>query len=248
MKQILIGKEGNQPFSIPDPNVSRKHAYLLLDEEKGTMYLVDNNSTNGTYIYNGNSFVRLFANQPVLVTFDTMMQLGPNTRFHVKKLFEKKSTAAPTQKQSKAEPQKKKVDIKHLHAISNRYNRLNVMLSAKTKKVDGLRTGTFIVGTASSFGGKVLASYLFGENVSDGLSWVIGLGLAILLIIILNWIINTNNEKIMKQKAENEHDYAVNYCCPVCHVSFKGKFYENILAEGCCPKCKTLYYDSSVKK
>lgn len=83
-KQIVIGKEGNQPFAIPDPKVSRRHAVLYVDEQGGRMMLMDIGSTNGTYLFNGNQFVRMTANQQYPVSGDTMIQLGPETRFHVK--------------------------------------------------------------------------------------------------------------------------------------------------------------------
>ena len=64
-----------------------------------------------------------------------------------------------------------------------------------------------------------------------------------ILLGLLMYIINTGNKKIMIQKRVNEHDYAVKYVCPECHVSFRGKIYENILAEKKCPRCKTEYYE-----
>lgn len=255
MKRILIGKEGNQPFAIGDPNVSRQHAYLLIDEQSGMMQLVDNHSTNGTFVHNGQSFIRLFPGQPVNVSFNTMIQLGPNTRFHIRRLFQSAhptanpatgGQAAQQQPPKKAEP--KRVDIKHLHQISQHYNDESLEINSQTQKYNGLRACTFIVGTISTFGGKILAANLYGDDANEAVSWVIGVIIGVALITSLLWFINTNNEKLLKRKADNEHDYAVKYCCPVCHLSFKGKFYENILAEGSCPKCKTIYFDSTISK
>ena len=41
--QIIIGKEGNQPFQIGDPKVSRQHAILNIEEVSKEMQLIDNN-------------------------------------------------------------------------------------------------------------------------------------------------------------------------------------------------------------
>lgn len=245
MKQIIIGKEGNQPFQIGDPKVSRRHAILNVDEVSKQMQLIDNNSTNGTYIYNGNGFVRLYANQPYPVTFDTMIQLGPETRFHIRRLFQQ---AAPIQPkpQEKPKPKPKKVDIKGLRRVSDHYNSEKMKLDSRMKGVDGLRSATIIISLSSTMGGKLLAGQLLGENAENAetISWLLGVGLAAILFFILWYSINQYQSKIIRQRTKNEHDYAVKYCCPVCHTSFKGKVYENILAEGRCPKCKAEYYES----
>ena len=95
-------------------------------------------------------------------------------------------------------------------------------------------------------GGKLLAYQLLGEEAenSEVYSLLLGVGLAAVLFFILWYSINQHQSKIIRQRTQNEHDYAVKYCCPECHTSFKGKVYENILAEGRCPKCKAEYYES----
>lgn len=243
MMQIIIGKEGNQPFQIGDPKVSRQHAILNIDEVSKQMQLIDNNSTNGTYIYDGSGFVRLYANQPYSVTFDTMIQLGTDTRFHIRRLFQRTTSPQPKPKEK---PKPKKVDIKKLRRISEHYNNEKMRLDSKMNGINGLRSATIIISLSSSMGGKLLAGQLLGENVENAevYSWLFGVGLAAVLFFILWYSINQRQSKIIRQRAKNEHDYAVNYCCPECHVSFKGKVYENILAEGKCPKCKAEYYES----
>lgn len=242
MKQIIIGKEGNQPFAISDPNVSRKHAYLNIDEITGQMQLVDNNSTNGTFVYNGKGFVRLFANQPYNVSLDTMLQLGPNTRFHIHRLFQQKP--APEKKPEK--PQVKRVDISPLRLAHEFYNREKVEIETKSGTINGLRSCTILVSLTAVGGGKLIASSLdIGDEM---ISWVLGVLLGGLLMAVLLISINKFNKKLIHRRNKNEHDYAVRYCCPECHTSFKGKIYENILAEGRCPKCKTEYYEASSKK
>jgi len=241
MKQIIIGKEGNQPFSIGDPKVSRQHAILNIDEASRRMLLIDNNSTNGTYIYNGGSFVRLYANQPCPVTPDTMIQLGTETRFHVRRLLQQPPTPV---KPEKEKPKPKKVDIKELRRVSEHYHNEKISLESKVSMVNGLRTFSIVVSLLSGGGGKIIADKLdLGEDAATW-SWIIGVTLAVILVSILLYSINRYQSNIMRKKTKNEHDYAVKYCCPVCHASFKGKVYENILAEGRCPKCKAEYYES----
>ncbi len=50
MRQIIIGKEGKQPFPIKDDYVSRQHAVFTHDEKTGFMRLIDNGSANGTIV------------------------------------------------------------------------------------------------------------------------------------------------------------------------------------------------------
>lgn len=241
MRQIIIGKEGNQPFQIGDPNVSRRHAILSIDEASKRMTLVDNNSTNGTYIYNGGGFVRLYANQPYSVTPDTMIQLGTETRFHIRRLLQQASSVSP-----KPKPQPKKADIKCLRRVSEHYHSEKMRLDTKMNGVTGLRSGTLIISIVSVPAGKLLTKQILDEGAenAEAISWMLGVGLAVMLFFVLWYFINQHQSKIMRLRNKNEHDYAVKYCCPECHTSFKGKVYENILAEGRCPKCKTEYYES----
>lgn len=46
--EIVIGKDGQQPFEIDTPGVSRRHARIVIDN--GIWTLEDLNSTNGTYV------------------------------------------------------------------------------------------------------------------------------------------------------------------------------------------------------
>ena len=250
MRQVIIGTQGNQPFPIHDPKVSRRHAILNIGDN-GQIQLIDNNSTNGTYVYNGAAFVRLYANQPCNVLPDSMIQLGPDTRFHVRRLL-----AAPQQQQqphslggqgagggqpqqqqsTKKEP--KKVDISKLRYVSEHYESEKMRLESKLGMINGFRSGTILISLSSA----ALGSYFTSE-------WAkfMPIIIALVLMLVLLGVINSFNKKLIKQRKDNEHDYAVNYVCPVCYVSFRGKVYENILAERSCPRCKAQYYDKNVK-
>lgn len=249
--QIIIGTQGNQPFAIPDHKVSRRHALLNINPN-GQYFLIDNGSTNGTFIYNGQNFVRLYPNQPYPVSPDTMIQLGPETRFHIRRLLTKPNPgpqgaqggqqgAAGGQGGQKPK-QPKKVDISHLRHISENYDEQKIRLESKSGMINGLRGCTVLItmlaGTAGTF--------LTGENGDKVTSGIICMGVALVLMALLLVFINSYNKKIMKMKKDNEQNYAVKYVCPECHVSFRGKIYENILAERNCPRCKSIYYDKTV--
>lgn len=90
MKEIIIGKEGNQPFQFTpiQTRVSRRHARLVLNDN-GLMVLEDLDSSNGTFVRNeAGDFMRI---SQVTVKEDTYICLGPNDasgcKFYVRQLF-----------------------------------------------------------------------------------------------------------------------------------------------------------------
>ena len=85
------------------------------------------------------------------------------------------------------------------------------------------------------------------DSDSKIMSSVLCIGIAFVLMAVLLVVFTNFNKKLMKRRKDNDHDYAVKYVCPECYVSFRGKIYENILAERCCPKCKTEYYDKNTQ-
>lgn len=227
-KQIIIGKEGNQPFALRDPKVSRRHAVLMIDDN-GQLQLQDKQSTNGTFIYNGQQFVRIQPLKYYRVSPDTMVQLGPDTRFHVRRLLGGKE-GVPADK----------VDITGLRYLAAEYEETKIALQAKNAGVNSLRSLTLVCSMAASIIGPILGEAL--DNVKLGT--ICGLGVAGILILVLLMIVNSRSKKILIEQNNNEKKYSLGYCCPKCHVSFKGKMYENILAEGACPKCKVKYYET----
>lgn len=249
-RQIIIGRQGNQPFALNDPKVSSRHAVLVV-HENGQLQLMDTNSTNGTFIYNGRDFARIQPQKSYTVTADSMIQLGPETRFHVRKLLGSQIVGGqpgggvqkdPISVQPPKPPKRR--DISHLRKISDRYTEKKMELEAKSANINSMRSLTLVASLVAGGGGGLLAENLgFGAD-NKAASWILGIVLALVLIVVLMLIISNRSQKLMRQRNENEHDYAVKYCCPECGVSFRGKVYENILSEHRCPKCKTEYYEA----
>lgn len=256
--QIIIGTQGNQPFAIPDHRVSRQHAVLNI-HPNGQYFIVDTGSTNGTFIYDGTNFVRLYPNQPYPVSPNTMIQLGPETRFHVRRLLEHRNPGlvagnvhishphlqeiqsvqirqASRSVHPKSQP--KKIDISQLRQVSEYYDEEKMKIESKTGMINGLRGCTVVIMMLAG----TLATFFTGED-DKLMSGIIGFGIAAVLMVVLLWLINSFNKKLIQRRKENEQHYAVKYVCPECHISFRGKIYENILAEGTCPRCKTIFYE-----
>ncbi|MDT7861279.1 MAG: FHA domain-containing protein [Saccharolobus sp.] len=72
---ISIGRSPENVIVIPDPEVSRKHAIISL--ENGELYIEDLNSTNGTYIYDGKVFQPVKGKMKIQV--NSIIKLGNNT-------------------------------------------------------------------------------------------------------------------------------------------------------------------------
>ena len=80
---ILIGKQGNQPFALTENSISRKHAILHVDEVTGKMTLADNGSLNGTYLQlNDGSFKRISG--ATQVGPETVVRLGAVQTIRIK--------------------------------------------------------------------------------------------------------------------------------------------------------------------
>ncbi|MBR4367413.1 MAG: FHA domain-containing protein [Bacteroidaceae bacterium] len=72
---IIIGKNGEQKFTITGSMVSKEHAQVTIDDN-GTWTLKDLNSKNGTYVRDNNgNFVRI---SEIAITPDTFICLGPD--------------------------------------------------------------------------------------------------------------------------------------------------------------------------
>lgn len=242
-QQIIIGRSGNQPFPLNDPKISSRHAILHV-YDGGQLQLVDTNSTNGTFIYNGQTFVRIQPHQPVNVTGDTMIQLGPESRFHVRKLLTQGGGKQP----QPPKPQPKRANIFHLRKISERYTEKKMELETKSASINGLRSLTIVASLFAGTGSAAIAEFLgIGEKdiIMKGL---LGVCVAVALIAVLLTIINNRSKRLIRERQENEHKYAVKYVCPECGFSFRNKIYENILSERRCPKCKTEFYEEAPRR
>ena len=242
MRQIIIGREGNQPFVITDGYVSRIHAIFSYEETTGVMTLTSK-SEQGTYVRMGNSFQRI---EQCFVDATTVVRLGPYFTFSIGQLFQ--PSVKPNKSQVTQQPQKEKVDISYLRKVASNYEETKLKLEQKQASITSLRTLTLV---GSLCGGTIstILSLMIGEDPrSKIVALVIGLSISILFLVSLSIYCSKKSKEIVVMKNRNEKNYKIAYCCPnpKCHVSLAGRLYENLLAEGKCPKCKAEYYDSKI--
>lgn len=231
---IIIGKQGNQPFPLTESSISRHHAILHVDDKTGKVYLRDNNSTNGTYILNNNNFVRILKEIPV--TLNTLVRVGEKHTFYIKDVLK------PIDGGDKKGPggKEESVDISNLKGIYEAYNKNKMNLELKQSNIMMIRMASMSLG---GFIGLVLSMVLPNDFAGDeNISTIIKASGTVLAIAIAWVVVDIMSKSLIKRKDQNERFFKRKYCCPKCGYHFGIKLYENILAEGKCPnsscKCK----------
>lgn len=242
MRKIIIGKEGNQPFPITDEYVSRQHAFFTYDELTGVMTLADQSSANGTFVKMGNQFQQI---SQCVVDATTDVRLGPSFTFRVGQLFQApKPLQSPIKPGGKECQKPEKVDIAYLRGVAENFEETKLQLEQKQSNINSLRTLSLV---GSIAGGSISA--IIPGLVGSEVGWyikLIGPSVAIIFMVTLMIYCSKVSRDIIVKKNQNEKNYKISFCCPKCHVPFAGKLYENILAEGKCPKCKAEFHDSKM--
>lgn len=218
---ILIGKEGNQPFPLKEASISRKHALFHMDERTGVMTLRDIGSVNGTYIKaNDGTFKRI--NGEVKVGFSTVVRLGAVHTFIIKELL----------KQTGKEPDNNVVDISELRNVYEVYNTNRMDLEAQSSSIMMLRLAAMTVST-------ILVNVILlaiPEDALDKMTRGAVQAVGSIVALSLAWaLVGMKNKSLIRRKDLNERYFKKNYCCPKCGYHFGNHIYSNILAEGHCP-------------
>lgn len=223
---IIIGKQGNQPFKLTESSISRQHALFHLDEATGKMSLRDSNSTNGTWILaKDGKFKRLVGEASV--GLNTLVRLGATSTFRIKDLLPVVNNNDP-------------VDISKLKLVYENYNQNRMSLEAKTSNIMMWRMASLSLGGIFA----VMISLILPKEVAgnETISAIIKISGSILAIGISWFIVDIKSKGLIQKKDQNERYFKKNYCCPKCGFHFGLKLYENILAEGKCPnsscRCK----------
>lgn len=224
--EIIIGKQGTQPFPISESSVSRKHAVLSVNEANGQMILRDTNSVNGTYVLHNGQFVRI---TEAKVGMETTVRVGAVVTFKIKDLIKKQ------------EPEQ--VNISHLRTVYTNYMQNKMDIEAKTGNIMMLRiTAMSMSGVLISVISILLPADILGDEKTTNIIKVC----AVILSLILSWVlVDIKSRGLIRRKYENDKNFNSKYCCPKCGYHFGTKLFDNILAEGKCPnpscRCKYTY-------
>lgn len=75
--QLIVGREGNQPFDITNAGVGRQHLLITVPSSMDSDWLVkDNNSTNGTFVQQEDGSFRPLRGEERL-RWDSVVRMGP---------------------------------------------------------------------------------------------------------------------------------------------------------------------------
>lgn len=238
MKEIIIGRLGNQPFKITDDTVSRRHAKLYYDVSNRVMIIENISETSGTYIrQKGGTFVQVMPR--CNIDPSTEIRLGSRYVVRASELIK----TPPLHGGGSDGGEKEHVDIAFLRRVAEKYEAEKLRLDQQNSVFNNLKSLFMILSMGSGvIGGTITA--LVGEEAR---MLSISITILVFMIVVAIWIYTLQaSRSIIPKKNKNEKDYKVKYCCPKCHTSLAGRLYENILAAGKCPNCKVEYYDSKI--
>ena len=185
---IIIGKQGNQPFKLTESSISRQHALFHLDEATGKMSLRDSNSTNGTWILaKDGKFKRLVGEASV--GLNTLVRLGAASTFRIKDLLPVVNNNDP-------------VDISKLKLVYENYNQNRMSLEAKTSNIMMWRMASLSLGGIFA----VMISLILPKEVAgnETISAIIKISGSILAIGISWFIVDIKSKRLIQRKDQNE--------------------------------------------
>lgn len=224
--EILIGKQGNQPFPLSEPSISRQHAIFRRNETTGMMTLTDNNSTNGTWILQNGVFRRLYGQ--ARVTPETVVRLGAKYIFRIKDLLAKPQPARAKVIKKEEPP----VDISKLKRVYDVYTQRKMELDGQNSSIMMWRIASMSLGSVL---GIIIGLFIPSEYMSTTMNGIIR-AVCVILGLGIGWIIvDFKSKSLLRSKNANEQFFKKNYCCPKCGYHFGSRIYENLLAEGHCP-------------
>lgn len=220
--EIIVGRKGNQAFTITDMSVSGKHLKLTTLPD-GNVEVEDLGSSNGTFI----DGVRIIKK---VVSRNTTIQLGSKYTFKVSDVFPK-APQVSTSQQSNSLAQPKPVpeySIKHLRLIWDEYEETIANIREKSQQMGKKRMIPMMLG---SFSGLISAFVGPGAFVT--------IPIAVVSFIFMFKAYNEKDTSHEDTKAAK--DTLINkYVCPnpECHRSLPHQDYSLLSQNTNCPYCK----------
>lgn len=232
MKEIIIGREGNQTVSITDRTVSRRHCKLTVNPD-GSMIL-ENLSGSGTKV-DGIEIIRK------AVRPDSIVQLGPQFRMrlcdlvgHVSPTGQSTGAAsAAATKQGQQQSETPTVNISHLRRVWDDFNDTNLTIANKQRRINLVRTALGISTMCT-----LPLMYILGPNA------LIITGIAIVGNIFS--FAGMKNAETPAERQQRQDDFDDAWVCPnpKCGRSLPAKNYKLLVRNHqSCPYCKARYVE-----
>ncbi|MDR1919320.1 MAG: FHA domain-containing protein [Tannerellaceae bacterium] len=224
--EIIIGREGTQPFKITDPYVSKKHAVLRVLPD-GTYQLEDTNSTCGTYIVEPDRKVRKIIKSAV--TPDTAIRLGEQYEISIRSLLP--SLEAQERKEKEAQDIRAKFD--RLAEVYDAYHTEKINIQRRAGMKNFYRSLPSLIITLV-FG----MTMILGENQFVMLLRpVIGIAMIVFIGIMTFQLYKGQKEQPAVMEELNKK-FMIDYVCPKCG-NFLGFIpFESLRNKKVCSSCK----------
>ncbi len=220
--EIIVGKQGQQRIKIDDPAVSRKH--LKIKSLPDGRFQLEDISANGTFV-NG---IRI---KEKVVTGDTIVQLGPNSRYRVSDLMPMQVVPPPP-----PPPPVKEFSITHLENVWEDYERQLAAIQDERQEMGKKRMLPMMLSMASGALAPILAAMIGTETLY--------ITLPITAICLILYIVAYNQKDTgFEQQKEAKNKLIQKYVCPnpSCRKFVGMQDYAILSQMPACPRCKAKW-------
>lgn len=237
--EIIVGRKGDQAFSITEKSVSGKHLKLTTLPD-GNVEVEDLGSTNGTFI----DGVRIIKK---VVSRNTVVQMGPSFTFRISDVVSDVKKApvnnppgerCPAPPASPASPKSEYDEeilrkFQKLESVWNKYQEEKINLQKSNASKGFLRMlPMFVLGGLGYLISciPVLAEFRTAITLA-------GLGIGI----IITWISYKSATSLPEQMERLNQQLQIDYVCPKCKHFLGFTPYEGLKNRGQCSGCKTKW-------
>lgn len=239
---LIIGREGDQPFTIRDVGVSRRHVSLDLKED-GAVLIEDLASGNGTFV-NGRRIVKK------QIRSTDQVRLGPAYLLNVPDVIrimtlsitpsqasvKKSSGSAAKTVLSPEEEQRIKTQFTKLNAVYERCEKEKIALGKEKSTAMVMRSIPAVVVSLLLF----LVSFFLDGGIVEILKLVLG-GLSVILICVMTYRYYQVQKKAPEKMAAIKKQFMIDYVCPKCGEFLGNNPFETLRNQGECKRCKTKW-------
>ena len=220
--EILIGRDVGKGEYLIDKQyvkVGRNHARII--RKTDGVYIEDLDSANGTFV-NGTPISLKKIN-----TDDQIMLGGVDYyELNVHKVIK---LLPLTDEEYQSRFLQLKAVYETFQTESNRLSTKGAEDMMMKRFLPTMLTGTF----------TGIITLLVGDNLAERLTIaIIGGILSVLVFLVANKLASKSAHTMREKIAQLNKDFEMDYVCPECGMSFKGKSWEFLKRDGKCPACK----------
>ena len=220
--EIIVGREGAQPFTIDNIGVSRRHAKLT-DCGNGSFIIEDLGSANGTFV-NDQKIIKK------TITSTDKIRLGSSYILNLQQVFKKSSN----QTSRSSSEQEQRMPISQLKTIREQYEQGRIALKKEAAASRVKRTIPPLLVTA----GLLLCTVFLGGETANILRPIFGIVSLVLIGYTTYQYYKTQTKEPEKMEALKKQ-FQIDYVCPKCGAYLGDLPFETIRNQKKCSKCKT---------